>query len=78
MTPSSTPIQRGHPSPSIGTAGVVRPSPVPESRLGTLIQPTLQLRYTNDDGTPTVCWAFLNLVAPTLVWLSIIAVAIIR
>jgi len=39
---------------------------------------TRRLRLTNDDGTPTAWWAFLNIVAPSLVMLSIIAGAIIR
>ena len=78
MTYSPTPTQRRQPSPSIGTARVARPSRVPESRLGTLIRATRRLRLTNDDGTPTAWWAFLNIVAPSLVMLSIIAVAIIR
>jgi len=78
MTNSPTPRQKRQPSPSIGTARVARPSPVPESRLETLNRATRRLRLTNDDGTPTAWWAFLNIVAPSLVMLSIFAVAIIR
>ncbi len=78
ITSSPTPNERRQPSPSIGTAGVARPSPVPESRLGTLIRAAFRLRLTNDDGTPTAWWAFLNIVAPSLFVLSFIAVAIFR
>ena len=77
MTYSPTPTQSRQPSPSIGTARVVDLTR-PESRLGTLIRATFRLRLTNDDGTPTAWWAFLDIVAPSLVMLSIIAVAIIR
>ena len=78
MTSSPTPRERRQPSPPIGTAGVARPSPVPEFRLGTLIRAPLRLRLTNDDGTPTAWSAFLEIIAPSLFVLSIIAVAIIR
>ena len=78
MTSSPPPNESRPPSPSIGTAGVARPSAVPASRLGTLIRATLRLRLTNDDGTPTAWWAFLGIIAPSLLVLSIIAVAIIR
>jgi hypothetical protein len=35
-------------------------------------------RLVNDDGTPTAWWAFITIVAPALVVLSIIALAIVR
>jgi hypothetical protein len=52
-------------------------APVPQ---GNLLAPShdFWLRLTNDDGTPTALWAFVGIIAPTLVVLSIIAVAIIR
>jgi hypothetical protein len=43
-----------------------------------LIRAPVRLRLMNDDGTPTAWWAFLEIVAPSLFVLSIIAVAIIR
>ena len=63
MPSSPTQIESRQPSPSLGAA---------------LTQPTFRLRLASDDGTPTAWWAFLGIVAPSLVVLSIIAVAIIR
>ena len=78
MTSSPPPNESRQPAPSIGTAGVARPSALPASRLGTLIRATVRLRLTNDHGSPTAWWAFLGVLAPSLLVLSIIAVAIIR
>jgi hypothetical protein len=46
MTSSPPQNESRQPSPSIGTARVARPSPVPASRLGTLIRATVRLRLT--------------------------------
>jgi hypothetical protein len=55
--------------PPIATAPLQR-SVVP--RLRRLSRP----RLVNDDGTPTAWWAFITIIAPALVVLSIIAIAI--
>jgi hypothetical protein len=53
-----------------------RRTPERESRWCSIVPAARRLCLTNDDGTPTVWWAFLAIVAPSLVVLSIIAAAI--
>jgi hypothetical protein len=36
-----------------------------------------RLRYTNEDGTPTLWWALVNIVAPALLVIAIVVDAIL-
>ncbi|MGZ4301588.1 MAG: hypothetical protein ACXVE1_09420 [Gaiellaceae bacterium] len=58
--------------PSIGTPAVVQGSVVRHLRRFD------RLRLDNDDGTPTMWCAFIGIIAPAVVVLSIVAVALVR
>jgi hypothetical protein len=63
--------RRPRSTPALAHTGAERPT---VRKLRRLRQP----RLVNDDGTPTTWWAIVNIIAPTLLMIAIVALAIVR